>query len=194
MNNHSTPVQGKRPEKRDLSTSCIDIETESKKIKSLTLTSCRIVKSSTKSNLSRRTWSASPKKMHALFKSDLDDMVRSVVQAFIPQVITGINASLNDIIESLTQENTHLKNQLAGVMCEADRAEQYSRRNCQRMTGIPEARDEDTDNIIVTMAKDLGAELSIAATAKDRQNTPVKRPGTLLSSLFHTEPGKNFTV
>ncbi|KAH3705150.1 hypothetical protein DPMN_080215 [Dreissena polymorpha] len=151
MNNHSTPVLGKRPEKRDLSTASIDLETESKKIKSLTLTSCRIAKSSTKSNLARRTWSASPQKMHALFKSDLEDMVRSVVQAFIPQVITGINASLNDIIESLTQENKHLKNQVAELLCQADRAEQYSRRNCLRITGIPEDRDEDTDNIIVTM-------------------------------------------
>ncbi|KAH3808811.1 hypothetical protein DPMN_137170 [Dreissena polymorpha] len=45
------------------------------------------------------------KNMYALFKSDLEDIVRSVVQAFIPQVITGVNASLNDRIESFTQEN-----------------------------------------------------------------------------------------
>ncbi|KAH3801588.1 hypothetical protein DPMN_155243 [Dreissena polymorpha] len=75
--------------------------------------------------------------MHALFKA-LEDMVRSVVQDFISQVITGINASLNDKLAFLTQANTHLKNQVAELLFQADRAEQYSRRNCLRITGIPE--------------------------------------------------------
>ncbi|KAH3808810.1 hypothetical protein DPMN_137169 [Dreissena polymorpha] len=44
---------------------------------------------------------------------------------------------------------------IAELLCQADRAKQYSRRNCLSITGIPEARDEDIDNIIVTMAKDL---------------------------------------
>ncbi|KAH3785307.1 hypothetical protein DPMN_163392 [Dreissena polymorpha] len=116
-------------------------------------------------------------KMHALFKSDLEDMVRSVVQAFIPQVITGINASLHDRIESLTQENKHLKNQVAELLCQADRAEQYSRRNCLSITGIPEARDEDTDNIIVTMAKDLGAELSIDDIGRSHRAKTLRSKG-----------------
>ncbi|KAH3882733.1 hypothetical protein DPMN_006678 [Dreissena polymorpha] len=71
--------------------------------------------------------------MHALFKYELEDM----------------------------EKKTHLKYQVAELPCQADRAEQYSRHNCLRITGILEARDEDTDNIIVTMAKDLGAKLSV---------------------------------
>ncbi|KAH3785049.1 hypothetical protein DPMN_163132 [Dreissena polymorpha] len=115
--------------------------------------------------------------MHVLFKADLENIVRSVVQAFIPQVITGINASLNDIIESLTRETTQLKNPVAELLCQADRAETYSRRNCLRITGIPEARDEDTDNIIVTMAKDLGAELSIDEIDRSQRVGTPKYPG-----------------
>jgi hypothetical protein len=44
---------------------------------------------------------------------------------------------------------------------QADRAEQYSRRNCVRVTGIPETNEEITDNIIMDMASELGANLTI---------------------------------
>lgn len=177
MNNHSTPVHGKRPEKRDLSTSSIDLEVESKKNK---ISDSDIMQNSQIINhiqLSEADLECISQKMHALFKADLETMVRSVVQAFIPQVITGINASLNDKIESLTQENTHLKNQVAELLFQADRAEQYSRRNCLRITGIPEASDEDTDTIVVTMAKDLGAELSIDEIDRSHRVGPPKHSG-----------------
>ncbi|KAH3801627.1 hypothetical protein DPMN_155285 [Dreissena polymorpha] len=148
MNNHSTPVHGKRPEKRDLSTSSIDLEVESKNNK---IFDSDIIQNSQIINhiqLSEADLECISQKMHALFKA-LEDMVRSVVQDFKSQVITGINASLNDKLAFLTQANTHLKNQVAELLFQADRAEQYSRRNCLRITGIPEVSDEDTYNIIV---------------------------------------------
>ncbi|KAH3801538.1 hypothetical protein DPMN_155191 [Dreissena polymorpha] len=151
MNNHSTHVHGKRPEKRDLSTSSIDLEVESKNNKISDSDIMHTCNSQIINHiqLSEADLECISQKMHALFKADLEDMVRSVVQAFISQVITGINASLNDKIASLTQDYSHLKNQVAELLFQADRAEQYSRRNCLRITGIPEVSDEDTDNIIV---------------------------------------------
>ncbi|KAH3859504.1 hypothetical protein DPMN_102321 [Dreissena polymorpha] len=90
-------------------------------------------------------------------------MVTSIVQAFIPQVITGTKASLNEQIESLVLENNILIDQVAELTIQADRVEPlYNRRNCLRFTGIPETEDkEDTDKIIVDMASELGANLFI---------------------------------
>ena len=40
-----------------------------------------------------------------------------------------------------------------------DEAEQYSRRNCVRIHGIPETDDENTDNIIVKLCGEIGADI-----------------------------------
>ncbi|KAH3738900.1 hypothetical protein DPMN_045543 [Dreissena polymorpha] len=161
-NHHSTPVVGTRCDKCDLSTSSINIEDE---IKRNNQSDCDMMQNSqvlTHVHLSEVDRETITIRMHELFKVDLDEMVTSIVPAFIPQVIKGIIASLNEKIESLVQENNVLKDQVAKLTLQADRAEQYSRSNCLRVTGIPETKDnEDTDEIILDMAIEIGANLSI---------------------------------
>ena len=42
-----------------------------------------------------------------------------------------------------------------------DRSEQYSRRNNIRISGLPESDSEDTDDLVVQVAKSVGVDLSV---------------------------------
>ena len=55
----------------------------------------------------------------------------------------------------------------------ADLSEQYSRRNCVRISGVPEENNEDTDRMVQNMAKDLNVKLTLADI--DRSNRVVKQ-------------------
>jgi hypothetical protein len=118
------------------------------------------------------------RKMRDLFKADVEAIVNSVVQSLIPQIISGINESLTTKITSLECENKVLKDQISEMQVQADRAEQYSRRNCLRVSGIPETEKEDTDGIILKMVNDLGANLSIDEIDRTHRLGPRKQVGS----------------
>ena len=44
---------------------------------------------------------------------------------------------------------------------QADQAEQYSRRNCLRISGYKEQQNEDTDEIVMKLASDIGCNLQL---------------------------------
>ena len=50
----------------------------------------------------------------------------------------------------------------------ADLSEQYSRRNCVRISGVQEENNEDTDRMVQNMAYDLNVNLTLADI--DRSN------------------------
>ncbi len=85
MNNlHSTPVVGKRCDKRELSTSSIEIDDENKRNK---LSDSDMLQNSaavTNVHLSEADLETITNRIHALFKIDLEAMVTSIVQAFVP--------------------------------------------------------------------------------------------------------------
>ncbi|KAH3751802.1 hypothetical protein DPMN_186375 [Dreissena polymorpha] len=119
MNNHSTPIQGRRPDKRDLSTSSIDLVPGNKnnKISDLMENS-----ETNQFHLSEADIDVISRKMRDLFKADVEAIVNSVVQSLIPQIISGINESLNTKITSLECENKVLKDQISELQVQADRA------------------------------------------------------------------------
>ena len=43
-----------------------------------------------------------------------------------------------------------------------DQGEQYSRRNCLRITGVPEEATENTDEIVLKLAFDLGTDIRLS--------------------------------
>ena len=79
----------------------------------------------------------------------------------IDNIISGVMDGLKAIISSLEKENRFLRTRAASLEAKVDEAEQYSRRNCLRVAGVPENSSENTDDYIVDMAKAIGADTSV---------------------------------
>ena len=60
----------------------------------------------------------------------------------------------------LQKENNSLRERVTILERGADTAEQYSRRNCLRISGVPAQTVEDTDDYVVQMSQPIGANLS----------------------------------
>lgn len=93
-------------------------------------------------------------------RSELSEMIKSIVDG----VISGLNEKINTIERensALKQENTSLKSRIEKLESAAEAAEQYSRRNCLRVSGIPEVENEVTDDIILKMASDIKVDIAL---------------------------------
>jgi len=88
-------------------------------------------------------------KLDARLKPMVDDLVKRALNDF------------SDEIKALKSENAELKKKINVLELQADAAEQYSRRNCLRVTGIVESPGESTDTLITDMARALGVDLSL---------------------------------
>ncbi|XP_039275958.1 la-related protein 7-like [Nilaparvata lugens] len=128
-------------------------------------------------------------------------LVKDVVSGVSSLVIEGLTASLNSAIlqiVDLQKEVSSLKEQLKlsdekvkQSFDRADNLEQYQRRNCIRIFGVPEANKEDTDQLVIDVCKDklgvnielqdidrshrVGRRLAVAAS-----NTPPPRPRAII--------------
>ena len=103
---------------------------------------------------------------------DIDSIVNKAVES----AVNRITDTLAHEVVSVKKENAELKLQNAELRTSlgklearvskveeaADFNEQYSRRNCIRISGIKEENNEDTDRIVLNMARDLNANLSLA--------------------------------
>lgn len=98
----------------------------------------------------------------------LKDTFRGEIVTLVDSVVQGVLKGLNDRIASLEARNATLEGQNTALMSRvavlekaADQAEQYSRRNNIRISGCPETANEDTDNIVLKMASDIGCDLQV---------------------------------
>lgn len=73
-----------------------------------------------------------------------------------PQGPTDQIKSLVKSNKELLKENMSLKAWVTALESKADQAEQYSRRNCLRIAGVEETDEENTDNIVLSIAHDIG--------------------------------------
>ena len=100
-------------------------------------------------------------------KEQLPDMANDIVS----KVITGLNERivkletendrLDKDIKSLKKENKSLKTTVAKLEKAVDAGEQYSRRNSLRMSGVEESNTENTDTIVLDVARAIGSEIDI---------------------------------
>lgn len=83
------------------------------------------------------------------------------------------NQQINDLEKRLkTQEDS--TNRLQN---KCNDAEQYSRRNCIRVFGVPESTGEQTDNVIMNIAKEkLGVELQLKDLDRSHRVGAIRRP------------------
>jgi len=100
-------------------------------------------------------------------------------------VVKRVTADYRAEIDVLKSENDSLKTRITQLENAAEIAEQYSRRNCLRVTGIKENPGESTDEIILNMARAIDADVSLADI--DRSHRVGKISAT---SESETEPPK----
>lgn len=86
------------------------------------------------------------------FQTQITDMVSSIVK--------GVLDGLQIKIAALEQENTTLKTKIDKLELALDTSEQYSRRNCLRISGVPET-NTCTDDYVCELANAVGVDLKI---------------------------------
>ena len=87
--------------------------------------------------------------------------MQTQLSTLVSNIVEGVLHGLSSKITSLEGENKQLKDKVIALENKADRAEQYSRRNCLRLSGIPESKGESVDDKVLEIANTVGANLSI---------------------------------
>lgn len=91
----------------------------------------------------------------------IQDSLQQQLTTMVNSIVTGVLQGLTDKISSLQKENDELKQKVKTLEEAIDSADQYSRRNCLRITGIPATENESTDEIVINLARDIGVPLEI---------------------------------
>ena len=76
-------------------------------------------------------------------------------------IVSGVVEGLNLTIQSLQKENRGLKARVELLEAKVDAAEQYSRRNCLRIAGVPENQSENTDVYVIDFTRAIDAEVTL---------------------------------
>lgn len=105
----------------------------------------------------------------ALMKDSFQPHVSQIIQeSFQQQLTTLVNSIVEGVlqglhlkIDALQKENDELRKRVQKLEETVDSSEQYSRRNCLRVTGIPVTENESTDDIVVTLASSIGVDLEV---------------------------------
>lgn len=109
-------------------------------------------------------------KIASFMKESFQNQVIEITQASLQQsvtelvnsIVSGVLSGLNSKITLLENENRQLQQRIQQLETAADNAEQYSRRNCLRISGVQEAETENTDDIVLNLARSIDVELSIS--------------------------------
>ena len=93
--------------------------------------------------------------MAPLFERTIKAAVATAIEAMLPQLEASIAAEN----ERLSKEVGHLRSALQSQAFELDRLAQYSRRENVRLHGIPETADENTNDVVIALASDMGVHI-----------------------------------
>lgn len=130
-----------------------------------------------------------------LFKNEgfLNEIVKGLSNVILQKLSEEIDSLKTDIRslkvqnEELIQTNHSLKQELDVQKVNLDRQEQYSRRNCIRIYGIPEDKGENTDDKVLSLFKNK-MNLNVSIGDLDRTHrvgaVPGDKSGTR-SKLMH---------
>lgn len=98
----------------------------------------------------------------------LKETYRGEMSTMVTNIVTGVLQGLQDRISSLEKSNNELKKEnkslaskVAVLESKADQAEQYSRRNCLRISGFTEDDNIPTDDIVLKLAADTGSSVTL---------------------------------
>ena len=103
-----------------------------------------------------------------LKENDLKTIADILRNTFEPQITAMISSIVKGVLDGLTshvkvveKENESLKTRVAFLEAKSDAAEQYSRRNCLRIAGVPENATENTDTYVVKLERAIEADVNI---------------------------------
>ena len=103
-----------------------------------------------------------------LQESDLKTIADFLKDAFETKLTEMANAIVTSVLEgiqtkvsTLEKENQDLRERVEKLEAKADAAEQYSRRNCLRIAGVPENEAADTDSYVLDLSRAIGAEIAL---------------------------------
>lgn len=91
----------------------------------------------------------------------LQDTFQHAVTDLVKSIVSGVLEGLNAKIASLEGENMQLRQRVQRLEEATDTAEQYSRRNCLRITGAAESDNEDTDDYVINLARNIGVDITL---------------------------------
>lgn len=100
--------------------------------------------------------------------------IKTLIKDAVAEVIDDKLKNLYAENKRISKENVDLKKRVAKLEQSIDDAEQYSRRNCLRISNFPENQNEDTDNIVLKIADTLN--VNILPADIDRSHR-VGKPG-----------------
>lgn len=98
------------------------------------------------------------------FRGELHGEMSEMVKTIVDGVVSGLRDQIQAIREenvALRRENDSLKIRMQKLESAADNAEQYSRRNCLRISGVRENNNENTDELILEMTRSMDVDLSL---------------------------------
>ena len=121
-------------------------------------------------------------KIASYMKESFHTQVAEITQASLQQsvselvnsIVSGVLSGLNSRIPSLENENRQLQQRIQQIETAADNSEQYSRRNCLRISGIQETDAENTDDLVLNLARSIDVELSLGDIDRSHR---LGRPG-----------------
>lgn len=99
----------------------------------------------------------------------LKETFRGEIESLVESIVKGVLKGLQDRITTLEKtnadlltENKSLASKVVSLEKQLDQAEQYSRRNCLRISGLKEEVNEDTDKLVMDIASTIGSAIQIA--------------------------------
>ena len=101
----------------------------------------------------------------------------AMITAIIDGVVEGLTTTVHNLqsqVNELQKENADLKQRVTLLETKADAAEQYSRRNCLRISGVPEDSSENTDVYVIDMARAIDVEVKLDEIERSHRVGPMK--------------------
>ena len=97
-------------------------------------------------------------------QAEVCKMLNDTVESIVKGVVDGLQLQINSLQkenDELKSTNQTLSNKIEVLEMKADAAEQYSRRDNLRITGVTKNKGENTDQLILDLSAGIGADLSI---------------------------------
>ena len=91
----------------------------------------------------------------------IQDSFKQQVSELVGSIVEGVLQGLQSKVAGLEKENTELKKRIGSLETALDNAEQYSRRNCLKITGVPETTEGSTDDYVCNLARAIDVDLSV---------------------------------
>ena len=112
------------------------------------------------------------------FQLHLAEIVGSTVNGVLEDLLSTV-AALQNEIRQMRVESNELNSRIVTLETKADAAEQYSRRNCLRVAGVPEptgGQTENTDEYVIKLTHDLGINVDLNDIERSHR---IERPRAL---------------